>query len=582
MRWISIVCLLLGAVSQASALEVREVVWGFDGKAVPSRLNLLSVLVVNASQHPYDGVLVLRKKAGPGHDLGAGLAEPCFVAPYASRWLQFSPYVQQERELWSLAWGEASSQRIEFRSPPLGPPARVLLTAPDETFGLTARVRVFTEDLFPTTVAATDGLHSVVLDHTPRWEPVRREAFLDWLRRGGTVHLLLGRDGEYPQFAAELGELNLPLDRFRVGAGLVVRHSVTRRELTDELLESRGHPKPVLEETRDPAIFSVEDVILPALSKMTRPEHRWGPIYLMVVIYILLVGPVNYLLGRKWRDYRLTILFFLLMVVGFGYAFSVVGRRGYGETAAVHSLSYARPVEGNRFDVTQWTNVFVTSGKTYTVTHPASHNLYSTCQQLEAVRGVIHNGKDGKFDVDIPLYSSRAFLHRARMTGHNLALQVTAWREGETLESLGLATGPGFPAGAQAWALHRGRFYPLEVGVGRLSLRSTTGRRARDFLSSDRLRVASVYQFGYSEPRYAAQSPEAMFREMAPLLIARGLGGTDAFQYRIKPGLFQDDWLQVFVLAESPAGLRMSQGFGREMGYVLYHLSFERPENRDD
>ena len=40
----------------------------------------------------------------------------------------------------------------------------------------------FPEDLFPLTGAALSGLGTVVLDHVPRWEPAKRQAFLDWLR----------------------------------------------------------------------------------------------------------------------------------------------------------------------------------------------------------------------------------------------------------------------------------------------------------------------------------------------------------------------------------------------------------------
>ena len=132
-----------------------------------------------------------------------------------------------------------------------------------------------------------------------------------------------------------------------------------------------------------------------------------------------MVGPVHYRYGRK-IDYRVSIAAFLGTVALFGWLFSVIGRRGYGESQTVHSLAIAHSLGGARHDVTQWISAFATRGDLYTLTHEAPANLYAA-PSMEAINGRILNGKDGRFLADIPLYSSRQFVHRAAMTGDERA-----------------------------------------------------------------------------------------------------------------------------------------------------------------
>ena len=47
-----------------AGLEVREVIWGFDGQVVPGHFNLLSVLVANPAGTAFDGNLVLYETRG--------------------------------------------------------------------------------------------------------------------------------------------------------------------------------------------------------------------------------------------------------------------------------------------------------------------------------------------------------------------------------------------------------------------------------------------------------------------------------------------------------------------------------------
>ena len=442
----------------AAALEVSQSQWGFDGKVVPGRIAILSVEVGNPSAAPFDGVLRLHKETGLGGRVDAPLVEPCFLSPGAARWVQFYPYVRDEHEAWVLEWGLGAKERHLLPGIEVGPPARVVLHDPDDPLasGRGVRFRPFRENLFPPTVAATDGLHSVLLDRVPRWEPVRRQAFLDWLRRGGEVHVLRTPSGRHPVFPDELAVLSSPLERHRVGAGLVLHHAMGRAEASDAALAARGCPPCQLVAPPDYApsrIGDIEEPLFRALSDMTRPRHAWGFIYLTVVAYIVVLGPLNLLFGRKRRNYRHTLLFFLLTVAGAGVLLYFLGRRGHDEATAVNSLACARQIDADTYDVTQWVNVFVTRGATYRITHDAPHNLYSGCQDREAIRGLIANGKDGVFQVDIPLFSHRPFLHRAKLKGDHIKLDVVRWSVGERLEELVLAAEPGFPQrAAEVWA----------------------------------------------------------------------------------------------------------------------------------
>ena len=112
------VILLLGAGS-ASAIDVAEVRWGFDGRATPHSFNLLSVLVMNNGPTPFDGKLELCESIGGGRRVGAVLAEDLYVAPNSSRWIQFYPYVKEAYEEWWLQWGRRVGERSDVPRPVL-------------------------------------------------------------------------------------------------------------------------------------------------------------------------------------------------------------------------------------------------------------------------------------------------------------------------------------------------------------------------------------------------------------------------------------------------------------------------------
>ena len=564
---------LLGA-GRAEALEVKQVLWGFDGRVVPGRFNPVSVLVANPGGGAFDGAMTLAPTLGFGGPRGAAYVQPVFIGPQSARWVQFEAFVGSGVEEFSLVWGRGAKEREVFdRQLPTGPPACVWLVDATDAFGRPGAFKAFPDQLFPTTVAATDGLDAVILDYAPRWEPARREAFLDWLRRGGTVHLVQGAKGELPVFTDTLAVLNGDGETVRVGAGQVVRHRVARTELRPETLTARGFPPRELQTPNNPVVHNFEETLYQRLASLTRPNVSWWLLNSLTFFYIALIGPVAWRLAKR-MDFRWTIAGFLGVVALFGLAFSIVGRRGYGESQTVHSLSIARSLGGARWDVTQWLSAFATSSGEYTLTHAAPANLYATSSNDDAARGQILNGKDGKFLADIPLYSSRTFTHRGVMQGDDLGVRVEKWESSQSkLSSLQLKPGPGFPKDAfEVAVVYRDRFYRMtpQDRVWRLV---NDGEPMIVPFIREKLQPLT-YSYNYSSTQ---APPEALLREVIPLLQARVLG-SDNITPHIPERPLPANQLQLLIAAPGPPGFQMQgKGFGHENGVVLYVQDIFQP-----
>lgn len=556
----------------ARALEVERVRWGFDGRVVPERINLLSVLVRNSAEEPYDGALGLEKTSGMGR-LGGRLVQPCYVSSFSSRWVQFHPYVGREHDEWVL---RAGRERLELEPPRTGPPATVYL------LGDRGRVppggsRTFPDGLFPTSVAATDGLGAVVVDHAPDWEPARRRAFLDWLRRGGRVHILPGPTGRLPRFTRDLAVLNGPPGREWTGGGLIVRHR-SREAFSNEL--SSG-PRSSLKRREEAVYQRFEDIAFRALRGAVKVEHNWALIYVLIGLFALLVVPANWLIGRRSRGFLRPLLFFLVTVGVFALLLGHIGRRGYGERAVVHGLSYARTIEPGRYDVTQWSDAFVTDGGDYTVTHDARHGIYSTCQESERVNAVIRNGVNGMMKVDMPLFSHRAFLHRAAMEGPELGVQVERWRTDGGLREFACSLDGDLPAPPiDAWLRHDGRLYPVRREGGyRLVAR-------REPIDEDAWLGDSQVVEGYGPVLSSPDgSPRSVARQLCRMLLAHDYAEGGSPRWRVerttRSGEGAGEAADLFVFAEAPPQFaHASPELGPQTGYVLYQVKLHKPEEQ--
>jgi hypothetical protein len=593
-------------VSAALAVDIADYKWGFNGKVAPHRFNVLSVLVNNPTPNPFEGNILLRKSLGGAGSVDATIVEPVTLAPNSSKWVQFYPYITSDlgnsSETWRLSYRGGG---YELPPPRLAKYQRIILDDPNGVSARGGSIKFHLPDnLFPPFVTATDALQLVALDHIPRWEEARRQSFLDWVYLGGTVVVLQEPNGKFPDFTGPFSVLKTPLEDQMYGSGRVLRVPMTRSQFGDEELRQvcAGLPKNYQApngEKSDDVVDRVDETqpvapnqnygygegtdpfksnsFLGQLKQMTKPHHNWVLLHFMFWVYIGLVFPGCYLLGKKWSDFRIVYAGLLGTVALFSFLFSYVGQRGYGESTAVHSVSIARPLPNGQMDVSSWSNVFVTSGADYEIRHNAFGALYSTCNEHEQVKGEINNGAEAVFNVDIPPFSNREMASRAKIPFEGPKLTVTAInaQDGHLTELELDVQGLNQSDVEKQYVLIGNTFYMLNWQDGKLKLANETGN------VSGMLRIQDKQnQYGYGNPYgysygndYGNQTtPADRYTLMFDLLLSRGLSVSrekDAEQVRVPPNL-----MRVFLYAKAPGEFAIqNKRLGNQDGRVLYCLT---------
>jgi hypothetical protein len=320
------------------------------------------------------------------------------------------------------------------------------------------------------------------------------------------------------------------------------------------------------------------------LKQMTKPDHNWTVIYLMSLAYMVLIFPGCYLLGARRIDYRIVYGALLSAVILFSLGFSIIGRRGYGEATAVHSIAIARPLGDGQFDVTAWSNVFVTGGGDYAISHEGTGALYSTCQDVEAVNGLIKNGPGAQFVVDIPPYSSRTYGHRIKSAGEPFRIEASEWKGGPALQNFTATADRDLKellSRAPLYAMYRDRLYRLGIEGRRLELSGGTGSPLSAFVGTIDANQYSQYGAYYGSWSSEELTEELRFRKMLkPLLVASlNLNSKKAAGEFSLP----DDRVRLFVFAPLPQSFFIREGetkFGKQAGFVLYCIDLFQPEKQ--
>lgn len=564
-------------VGAADLIRIENVVWGFDGNVVPHAFNPLSFEVYNDSADQAEFNLELVRSDGVKQVDASIIVPAVSLAPNTGRRVQMFPYILTGWSDWTLRWGRGEHQRFDLNQQgqlALGEPATVVCYDPQAVIppgggGLPR----FDEAFFPVSVTGTSGLAGVVLDHDPRsWHEstLRSQAFLDWLHAGGTLHLLQASDGVYPQFEAPLEELNTPLDEFRVGAGLVIRHPITFTRLDRGYAESAMLPRQALQLTPEPegqetsdqnfnvyqpfVNWDTSDLMFSRLRQMTQADHNWPLIYVMALVYLLVIFPGCWLIGRRRADYRVTYGVMIGAVVLFSMGFKSVGQRGYGEATGLHSMAIARPLGDGRLLIQQWTNLFVTDGDDYRITHPGGDGLlYSSGQTHEPVNGYIVNPPGGRFDdVDIPPFSSRTIASSAVLTDRPVgATAITFVADDSRLRDLRVRIDPVVSGSArEALVLYEGSVYTLSRQEDDEWLLRSGGVPLANFLRAD-----SWHDVNYGMPFGWDDDPdvEELFETAMRPLLAKCLGIRDeATQNR---RVLANDRARLFVYTDMPEEL---------------------------
>ena len=285
--------ILLAMILSLTSLVAQEGVviesyrWGFDGTVKTQDLNLLTVEVKNAGGEPYDGEVRVR----PG-SMGLGgsssIRKRCFLLPGQRRTLQFVLYVAESFNSVTVTIRRGERKVIDDMDEGAG--SIILLESSDPLKVTQAPLPRFPEREFPVRGYATAGLSAVILDHVPEFTRAQRQAFLDWLRGGGRVHLYQAT-GQYPRFGDDLSILNDPRESFRLGMGYVHRsplsiaEAVRRKSLPDATQTKRRYGSSYSHTTTQ---------ILDVLRRTVWPNHNWAVIYLILFAFFMASVPWLY------------------------------------------------------------------------------------------------------------------------------------------------------------------------------------------------------------------------------------------------------------------------------------------------
>ncbi|MDA0813018.1 MAG: hypothetical protein O3C21_11615 [Verrucomicrobia bacterium] len=550
-------------VQNVAALEFDEVSWGFNGRAVPDEFNLLSVVVRNPGAKPFDGTVTLEQTRGIGR-IGGVEVKPCYLEPGGSRVLQFYPRVTGTSN-WRLSDG-ADNEDIEPPREDL--PAIVRLIDGDNPLRESEFLRAFPYQRFPTAVGATGGLFAMLADASPEFAPAQKAAFIDWVLAGGRLHVFLNSDGGYPDFAEprlSLADTEVPVPggmlKRAIGNGTVTWHGRTVASLTSGEVSA-------LEPERDPLFdqgyeLSIDAPLFRELQDLTRIDVAWPMVYLAAIVYIALLGPGHYFwMKRKSRDYRIVLIVLLATVVIFSGLFAYIGRRGYGEKTQASTVSLARHIEGNRYDVTTWGNVFVTKGADYELRHLSNRSLYSTGETYESANATIMNGGDGVMKTEIPVFSSSTFVHRGTLEGapRPELLTDTGTGVGRTIE----------------WQVPSG--FAIESAWVRIQ---DSVHTAQSIGSANRI-VLSNAPLYYPDEDVPVNPPVAVkLSRIGRVLFHRALAMIEYEKPKWVPFL-ADDAVELYLLTSTPEDFHLTGNqIATRQGATLYRYTYSKASQKD-
>jgi hypothetical protein len=459
---IAVVLLVLSG--WAGGVEFREVVWGFNGKVVARHFNLLSVLVDNPGDAPIEGVVKLQE--GDYYQHGAVMVHSCYLAPHSSRWLQFYPWIEDRADEYKVSWVRSSAAH-DIPAPEFTAPAVVRFDDGSRLTRSGGALLNFAEELFPSQACATTGLGAAVLDHAPRLQEAQCRALQDWLSSGGIVIVARGLDGHLPHFGPELDVLNATEPRHRVGSGWVLQLEA-EGATAKEAIDAAGIAMARLTK-EDANTDTFTQALLGHFAQIVRPRHSWTIIFLLLSVYLLLIGPIALVAARRKLDFRMVTASYLLAIAAFSGAIWHMGKRGYGEEDQLNSIGYAQALGHGAFAVTSWNNLFVTASGDYAVAPTAGAGVFA-CPGGEALtKDAVSYDQDGMLQVSIPMFSSRSFVAGSRRVVPGLEPRVaaSAW-DAQTLKELVVEI-PGKTPTGEPWksavldmrASYAGRLYEL-------------------------------------------------------------------------------------------------------------------------
>ena len=518
---------------QLFGLQVGKIQWGFNNKIKKQTFNFVSFEVLNDSPSIFDSEITFQQS---GSGVSSILKKKLFLNPGQRKTVQFYCYLDHNYNDWLVKW---DGNQAYIPKAPESEGAFSYIAQGFSPVRMDRGISLFPAASFPTTVSMTDDLEGAVLDHNPDWSPLQREAFMDWLKKGGVLYILNDRSQTKPQFTSIMSELNSPEDRFFVGNGRVYR----------EKISISSFKKPYYDKSdRINEVDSDSSEYFQALQYLVKTDHNWSLIYFLIFVYLVIIGPVNFLIGKKTRDWKVPNLFFLVTVAGFSILFSIIGRRGYGEETKLTSVSLADQIVPGKYDVNQWTNIFVTSGDLYTLSHKGTTNLYYSHSEIG--KKTIIDADANSFTADIPLFSSRRMIHRAKLDGPAFNVEVVP---GQGINSSAVKVTSKDAKIDKVWIIRNGAIYRTAISSG---------------IYEETSQVENYYDsYGYREYRDA-------YEEIEKSLIQRlQMSRKTYFSYNTDTRV-QNNLMYAVVRAKTPETFHFGESNidGQESGWTYFRI----------
>lgn len=459
----------------ASALEFREVRWGFNGAVKRHAYNLCTIDLLNPSPEAFRGEVTLTKEGGVGSSEVPLIEPDVYIGPGEVRTVQFLAYIASDKPDWRISWGLRGADGFDLprMDREFTAPVAVQFFADQGVSSPIKGIEIFSDSDFPIGAPGTETLGSVVLDHVPSWAgDVRHKAFRDWLGRGGRLYLINGRDGKPLNFPSPLEDLNVPADRFLVGQGVVMRHGIVQ-----DAGEIPGLITAVAQAAPDPNNFGNQYDSDPATSgtnqlfqtmrNMVRPDHNWTLIFILAFIYLLILFPGIWLVSRKRGDFRMTYAMILGTVVLFSWFYAEVGKRGYGESTGLRQMMVAYPLGNQRVALQKYGSLFVTDGGGYVIPARGDAAVFAVDAGFSGNAQIL-NRPEAKVVADIPPFSACSFQESSVLQAkEDYSITVKQLELNPGMQKIEVQLGAGIPANPQVYFVSAGVTYTLmQRGTG--------------------------------------------------------------------------------------------------------------------
>lgn len=590
----------------AEALEIHEIRWGFNDRPTGYHINPVTVLVENPDPEPFEGEIEFHQETFRGQQIDIALSATTYIAPFEKKWIQYYPYFTDFNGNWRVSWHQADIQHSQTFLAPLPVPDKSLiqLVTPGSLSHVIPSVKQFPEDLYPPVTGATDTLQEVILDHIPKWEKTRREAFMEWIYSGGILHLFNNSNGDPLLFPEAYDPIKRDASPIYYGNGVIYFHQHKLSDLSPaelrQTINTNKHysvtPKNRMQNNYQVSETDVaysastygnafeqnfDEELLATLTELSKPKQIWYLIFLLSFIYLIIVGPVYYLITKYCKHNRTFYLVYGLSTLLFCFIFLIVGRYSTNQTSQIHSLIVAESLPNHKTNISEWSSLGIVSGGSFKISHSGESHIYSTCQPYFKVNGFATSGTNGQIQVDIPPNSFRTFFHRARISNSFLETNLVSFLANESgLETLSLVIGKEFPSQIeQAQFVFGSKIYELQMENHQLIYRGKSRRlfpvlTKNPLLDSRYIRPKGLLPF----VRSTDKKQDFDFEQFYPLLVQKALNvSSDQINQDIS---WPDHQGKLLVFAKIPDSLFPETPYiFKKEGLILYSLDIPLSEH---